>query len=275
MPGVAADRGENRLDPIGRQVPGQSRIPALGCLGDAQRKVGPRCPAPEQILEEGPQMGRGRLVAIRMLACQQVLDEADSVGGAKTRQVDHRGSKAMIEEPVGEAQHMVDGARAQAPLLDEIGFIVRQQRRSRDLRFGQRHRLRHADVDQMLSELPSEIVEADSAARSSRRRSRQLIRKVGGQCGGRDPASAHQPPQLPREMTVGPDRPRRIVGCGKASRERVQIRIDAGLPIIGHDRGAPCCWSSEDYVGGTPVEHPRHGSTDETGTVLDQASPVK
>ena len=58
-------------------------------------------------------MGRGRLVAIRMLACQQVLDEADSVGGARTRQVDHRGSKAMIEEPVGEAQHMVDGARAQ------------------------------------------------------------------------------------------------------------------------------------------------------------------
>jgi hypothetical protein len=85
--------------------------------------------------------------------------------------------------------------------------LVRQQRRSRDLRFGQRHRLRHADVDQMLSELPGEIVEADSAARSSRRRSRQLIRKVGGQCGGRDPASAHQPPQLPREMTVGPDRP--------------------------------------------------------------------
>ena len=139
-------------------------------------------------------MGRGRLVAIRMLARQQVLDEADSVGGARTRQVDHRGSKAMIEEPVGEAQHMVDGARAQAPLLDVIGFIVRQQRRSRDLRFGQRHRLRHADVDQMLSELPGEIVEADSAARSSRRRSRQLIRKVGGarsrQCPSAAPASA-------------------------------------------------------------------------------------
>ncbi len=57
---------------------------------------------------------------------------------------------------------------------------------------------------------------------------------------------------------------------GKALRERVQIRIDAGLRIIGHDRGAPSCWSSEDYVGGTPVERPRHGSTDETGTVLDQ-----
>jgi hypothetical protein len=95
--------------------------------------------------------------------------------------------------------------------------------------------------------------------------------RASAQCGGRDPASAHQPPQLPREMTVGPDRPRRIVGCGKALRERVQIRIDAGLPIIGHDRGAPCCWSSEGYVGGAPVEHPRHGSTDETGTVLDQA----
>ena len=79
--------------------------------------------------------------------------------------------------------------------------------------------------------------------------------------------------KLPREMTVGPDRPRRIVGCGKALRKRVQIRIDAGLPIFGHDRGAPWCWSSEDedYVGGTPVENPRHGSTDETGTVLDQA----
>src|SRR3981081_4339479 len=72
-------------------------------------------------------------------------------------------------------------------------------------------------------------------------------------------------------MTAGPDRPRRIVGCCKAVRERVQVGSDAGLRIIGHDRGAPCRWSGEDYVGGTPVEHPRHGSTDETGTVLDQA----
>src|SRR3981081_3145328 len=72
-------------------------------------------------------------------------------------------------------------------------------------------------------------------------------------------------------MTAGPDRPRRIVGCCKAVRERVQVGSDAGLRIIGHDRGAPCCWSGEDYVGGTPVEHPRHGSTDDTGTVLDQA----
>ena len=189
-----------------------------------------------------------RLVAVRMPARQQVLDEADDVGGAKARRVDHRGSEAMIEEPVGEAQHVVDGARAQAPLLDEIGFIVRQQRRSRDLRFGQRHRLRHADIDQMFGEPPGEIVEADLAVRSSRRRSCQLIRKVGGQCRGRDPGSVHQPPQLPREMTVGPDRPRRVVGGGKALHERVQIRIDAGLRIIGHDRGAPCCWSTEDYA---------------------------
>jgi hypothetical protein len=55
------------------------------------------------------------------------------------------------------------------------------------------------------------------------------------------------------------------------ARELVQIRIKAGLPIIGHDRGALCCWRSEDYVGGTSVEHPRHGSTDDTGPVLEHA----
>ena len=153
-------------------------------------------------------MGRHRLVAVRMPVCQYMLDEADSVRGAKTGQVDHRGSKAMIEEPVGEAQHMVDGARAQAPLLDEIGFVVRQQCRSRDLRCSQRHRLRHADIDQMFGEPAGEIMEADSVVRSSRRRSRQLVRKSGAQCRGHDPGGVHKPPQLAREMAVGPDRPR-------------------------------------------------------------------
>ena len=61
-------------------------------------------------LEEGPKIARGCLVSIRMLACQQVLDEADGAGGAKTCQVDYPGSEAMIEEPVSKAQHGVDGA---------------------------------------------------------------------------------------------------------------------------------------------------------------------
>ena len=66
-------------------------------------------------------MGRHGLVAVRMPVCQHMLDEADSVGSAKMRQFDHPGSEAMIEEPVGEAQHVIDGAQAQAALLDEIG----------------------------------------------------------------------------------------------------------------------------------------------------------
>ena len=60
-------------------------------------------------------MARGCLVLIPMLACQQVLDEADGVGGAKTCQVDYPGSEAMIEEPVSKAQHVVDGAWTQVP----------------------------------------------------------------------------------------------------------------------------------------------------------------
>ena len=31
-------------------------------------------------------------------------------------------------------------------------------------------------------------------------------------------------------------------------RERIQVRIDAGLQVIGHDRDAPCCWSTKDYA---------------------------
>jgi hypothetical protein len=104
MPGVTAHRGKNGLEPIGRQMPGQSRLSALGRLGNAQCKVARRCPTPEQMLEESPKMGRGCLVSIRMLVCKQMLDEAYGVGGAKTCQLDHPGSEAMIKEPVSKAQ---------------------------------------------------------------------------------------------------------------------------------------------------------------------------
>lgn len=104
MSGVAAHRAKNGLDPIGRQVPGQPRVPALCRLGKTQGKIARRRPAPEQILEEGPKMGRGWPVSIRILVCQQVLDEANGVGGPKTCQVDLTGSEAIIEEPVSKTQ---------------------------------------------------------------------------------------------------------------------------------------------------------------------------
>ena len=103
--------------------------------------------------------------------------------------------EAVIEEPIGEAQHMIDRALAQPPLLDEVGFEVRQQRRPYGLRFGDRHRMRHADIDQLLGEPPGEIVEADCGVSCGRHRAREFIRKVGGQCLRRDPASSIRRPR--------------------------------------------------------------------------------
>src|ERR1700736_4697329 len=81
--------------------------------------------------------------------------------------------------------------------------------------------------------------------------------------------------QLAREMTVGPDRPRRVVGCGKTLRERLQVRIDAGLRIIGHDRGAPWCWSSEDRIMSAARELKIPGMAARTRRAQCSTKPIK
>src|SRR5712664_3759107 len=50
----------------------KTRVPALGHLGHRERQVGRCDPAPEQILEEGAQMRRWRLIAERLLACHPI-----------------------------------------------------------------------------------------------------------------------------------------------------------------------------------------------------------
>ena len=90
----------------------------------------------------------------------------------------HRLAEAMIEEAASEAHRVGDGTRAEATLLDEIGLEVRQQRRSRDLRLRQRHRLRHADIDQMLSEPTRDGVEAYRVLPRPRYVSRQWINAI-------------------------------------------------------------------------------------------------
>ncbi|MGB5084461.1 MAG: hypothetical protein WBO09_07585 [Methylocystis silviterrae] len=220
MTRVGANSAENGFHSLRQQMPGQSCSPTLGSLGDAQSKIGRRYSAPEQVLEEAPKMRRGCLIAIRRLAGHKMLHEADSIGGAKARQIDHRGSKAMVEESIGEAQRVIDRARAQATLLEQVGLKVGHQYRTRDLRFGQRHGRRHADVDQVLGEPPSEMVEADGGVASSPYRSRQLVRKIGGQCRRRYSGCIHQPSQLFHKMTVGSDCSGRVVRGRKAPRER-------------------------------------------------------
>jgi len=150
-----------------------------------------------------------------------MLDEAGGVGGAKERQIDSLAPEAMIQEPAGEAHCVGDGARAQTSLLDEISFKVHQQCRSHDLRFGQGHGLHHADIDQMFSEPPGKMMEADLGVRSTLWRPRQLVREIGSQCQRLDSFGIHQSPQLPGKMAIGSDRPRFVVGGGKALRERV------------------------------------------------------
>jgi len=94
-----------------------------------------------------------------------------------------------------------------------------------------RHRLRYPDIDQVLREPASKMVEADLVVRPTRLRPRQPVRKIRSQRRGLDAGSVHQLPQFPGKMAIGFDRPRFVIGSGKALRERVQIRIDAGLQI--------------------------------------------
>jgi hypothetical protein len=92
-------------------------------------------------------MRRRRLVPIGVLAGQQVLDEADSVGRMKTAEVDHRSAEAMVEKAVGEAQRVVDCTGAQAPLLDEVDLVIGQEFSPGDLPLCQWRGLCHTDVD--------------------------------------------------------------------------------------------------------------------------------
>src|SRR6266436_5017696 len=141
----------------------KTRVPALGHLGHGERQVGRCDPAPEQILEEGAQMRRWRLIAERLLARQKVLHERYHIPCANCVQADRTIAKAVIEEAISEAQCVIYRARAKAPLFDEIGFIVREQLSTRNLRLRQLCWRRHADIDQVLREPPGEVVEPDRA----------------------------------------------------------------------------------------------------------------
>jgi hypothetical protein len=125
---------------------------------------------------------------------------------------------------------------------------VHQQRRTRDLRPRQRHGLRHADIDQMLSEPACEIMRADGLAVLSRHHPSQPLGLIERQCGRLDTFGVQDLAELPDDRPVILDGVRFVVGGSKAFRERVQIGIDAGIQIAGHDRGAPCCWSAKDYA---------------------------
>ncbi len=198
-------------------------------------------------------MGRNRLVAA--CACQHVFDEPDCIGGTQASRIDHLLAEAIVEEPVGEAQRVVNRPLAEASLLDEIGLEVRQQCCARDLRFGQRRRPRHADIDQMLGEPPREIVRLDGLPVLSRHHPAQPFGLVERQCGRRDPFRIHHLAELPDDRPVVLDGGRLVVGDGKTCGERVQVRLDAGLQIDRHVLRTPRCWSDEDYAECAPRHH--------------------
>ena len=233
MPRVATHRGENSLNPIWRQMPGQPRIPALCRLRKTQGKVARGFPTPKQILEEGPKVGCGRDMSMRRFVCQQVLDEADCVGGPKAFQVNHSVSKVMNEEPLSRMRHCVYGAWPQATLLDKVGLKVRQQRCPSDLGFGQRHRLHHANVDKMLGKSPGEVMKADCSVFASNFCPGQLIRKVRSQCRRGDAGRIHQSAQPSREDLVGFYRRLLVVEGGEALCERAHIGLDAAIQVFG------------------------------------------
>lgn len=70
------------------------------------------------------------LVAIGRLAGRQSLEEGDDVDGGDRGEVDVALIKTEVEEPVGEALAVTDGAFAQATLAAEMVFVVMAQARA-------------------------------------------------------------------------------------------------------------------------------------------------
>ncbi len=133
-------------------------------------------------------------------------------------------------------------------MLDQIGLEARQQRRARLLRLGQRHRLRHADIEQMLREPAGQPVRPYRAGLLARHLASQMLGHVERQRRRTDTLDVHRVTHLPQDRLVGLDRTGSVILRRKALGERIQIRLDAGLQILRHDLRAPCCWSDEDYA---------------------------
>jgi len=191
-------------------------------------------------------MRRYRFVATR--ACQHMLDEADHIGRPQPTRINRRITKAMIEEPVGEPQRVIDRPRAKAAMLDQIGLEVRQQLRARLLRLSQRHRLRHADIEQMLREPAGQPIRPHRAHHHARHLASQMLGHVECQSRRTDALDTHHVTHFPQDRSVSVDRTGRVILRRKTLGERVQIWLDAGLQILRHDLRAPCCWSDEDYA---------------------------
>ncbi|MEI9986107.1 MAG: hypothetical protein WDN69_24790 [Aliidongia sp.] len=204
-------------------------------------------------MKEDADMGRHRLVATG--AGQHMLHEADCVSGKQAARIGHRLAEAMVEEAASKAHRVGDATRAEATMFDEIRLEVRQQRRTRDLSRGQRHRLRHADIDQMLGKPPRDRDEAYPVWRPLREVPRQSLNAFEGQGRWRDTRLVQQCAEPPRQAPVSYDRPRRVILGGIALLERVQVRLDAGFQIFGHNLGAPCCRSGKDYAEWAGRDH--------------------
>ena len=126
---VGPDLREDHLDLLGRQMARQPGVIALGYARHAERQVGHRESALEQILEEAAQVGRRCLVPERRLAGGQPLEEGDGVAGRDRAKLDVGLAEAEAQEPVGEAPAMADRSFAQPSLTAQIVFVVPPQGR--------------------------------------------------------------------------------------------------------------------------------------------------
>ena len=189
---IGTNRREYRLDLVGRQISREPRIPALRHLGHAQRKVRARRARLEEILEEGPQMGGGRLIAIGRFATEQMLKEADHIAGRDRRQINIGIAEAMIEEAISEAPSMEDRPLAEPALTMKIVLIIFAQYGARDLLCSRYGRGYYAKLDEMFGKAPRDILALVRFVPVALFTADEPSRQVRSEVLGRDTARLHE-----------------------------------------------------------------------------------
>ncbi len=208
----------------------------------AERQVGGREPLSKQILEEAAQMRGRRLVAEWALARKKMLHERHDIPGVRRRQVEHAVAEAMVEESISEAQNVIDRARAEATLPDEIGFEAGRQFGSFGLCRRKRRLCHYADFDEMLNEPLGKTVNLDLTFRCGRQAPSQLNSEVRRQRLWRNPFGLDQSAEASKQAAVIFESPRLVVLRGKAFLEGRKIRVKASnlvgcvhscAPVVG------------------------------------------
>src|SRR6266851_4710073 len=200
----------------------------------AERQVGGREPLSKQILEEAAQMRGRRLVAEWALARKKMLHERHDIPGVRRRQVEHA---------VAEAMNVIDRARAEATLPDEIGFEAGRQFGSFGLCRRKRRLCHYADFDEMLNEPLGKTVNLDLTFRCGRQAPSQLNSEVRRQRLWRNPFGLDQSAEASKQAAVIFESPRLVVLRGKAFLEGRKIRVKASNLVGCVHSCAPCCWN--------------------------------